>query len=121
MKAATGYVVLLNHTLPHTSLIIVLEAIPFPMSTERLTGLALTRTERIIVIALSYIFCAPVLYKNVKKLYGYVKQTSEEARRQVDDEDRVRNRREQVERAEALLRDLEQLRDGLRERNQAQQ
>ena len=90
------------------------------MTTERLTGLALTRTERIVVITLSYIFCAPVLYKNVKKLYAYVKQVRGEARRQLDDEERVRERREHVERAEALLRELEELRDGLHERNQAQ-
>lgn len=90
------------------------------MSTERLTGLALTRTERIIVITLSYIFCAPVLYKNIKKLYAFVKHTTDETNRQLADEDRVRDRRAQVERAEALLRDLEELRDGLHERNQAQ-
>lgn len=79
------------------------------MTTDRLAGLSLTRSERIIVIALSYIFCAPVLYKNVKKLYNIVKQ----ARRNVHDQERVRERREQVERAEALLRDLEELRDGI--------
>jgi len=87
------------------------------MTTERLTGLALTRSERIIVIALSYIFGAPVLYKNIKKLFAFVKHTTEETRRQLDDQDRIRDRGEH---AEALLRDLEELRDGLQDRDQAQ-
>jgi len=92
------------------------------MTTERLTGLALTRSERIIVIALSYIFSAPVLYRHIKRIYNYAKQISDEARRQLDDEDRVREEaRAQVERAEALLRELEELRDGLREGDQVQE
>lgn len=54
-----------------------------------LDGLRLTRNERIVVVILSYIFCAPVIYKNGKALLQYVHQLSAEAREQ-SEEDRDR-------------------------------
>ena len=51
-----------------------------------LTGLKLTRSERIIVVALSYLFCAPLFYKKGKKLLHYLTQLSQEARAQLREE-----------------------------------
>jgi hypothetical protein len=59
-----------------------------PMTTRDLTGLALTRSERIVVIALSYIFVAPVIFANGKRLLFYLRAISQEARRQLNEEDR---------------------------------
>jgi len=66
-----------------------------------LTGLKLTRSERFIVVALSYIFCAPLFYKNGKKLWQYLRGLSQEAGRQLREERRqdpgARRRREENE------------------------
>jgi len=59
-----------------------------------LTGLKLSRSERIIVVALSYLFCAPLIYKNGKKLVQYLGGLSQEAGRQLREEDRQRDRGE---------------------------
>jgi len=48
-----------------------------------LNGLKLTRSERIIVVALSYLFCAPILYKNGKLFLQFLTGLSREARRQL--------------------------------------
>ncbi|KAK4546062.1 hypothetical protein LTR36_002199 [Oleoguttula mirabilis] len=55
-----------------------------------LNGLRLTRSERIIVVALSYIFCAPLIYANGKKLVQYLGGVTAEARRQLTEEGVVR-------------------------------
>lgn len=55
-----------------------------------LHGLRLTRSERIIVVALSYIFCAPLLYKNGKKLVKYCQELVAESTRQLAEEERRR-------------------------------
>lgn len=60
------------------------------MPTRDLTGLALSRSERIIVIALSYIYIAPTIFANGKKLFGYLQAISQEARRQLAEEDLAR-------------------------------
>jgi len=60
------------------------------MPTRNLAGLALTRSERIIVIALSYIYVAPVIFKNGRKLFGYLAFIWQETRRQLAEEDRER-------------------------------
>lgn len=56
------------------------------MSNPELRGLVLTRTERLIVVALSYLFCAPLVWTNGKKLISYIYGTTAEARRQVREE-----------------------------------
>lgn len=63
------------------------------MPTPHLHGLALTKAERIIVVALSYIFCAPLLWANTKRLLSYVLATSAEAREQIREEEREERRR----------------------------
>jgi hypothetical protein len=59
-------------------------------------GLALTRSERIIVVALSYIYTAPTLWGYGKRLLHYLYSTTAEARRQV----REQRRREQEQQAQ---------------------
>lgn len=59
-----------------------------------LNGLKLTRSERIIVVALSYIFCAPLIYGNGKRIIHYLRGLSSEARSQIREEDRQRDREE---------------------------
>nr|POE51604.1 hypothetical protein CFP56_25811 [Quercus suber] len=44
-------------------------------------GLRLTRGERIVVVALSYLFCAPVVYRNTKALLRYLYILSAATRR----------------------------------------
>ena len=78
------------------------------MPSNDLTGLALTRSERIIVITLSYIFCAPLFYANGKRLWSYLRSTSEEARRQLREEDQDERRRERHQELVDLLRETEQ-------------
>ena len=68
------------------------------MPNPDLQGLVLTKSERIIVVALSYLFCAPLIYSNGKKILAYLLITSAEARRQVREEqrqERIRTAREQ--------------------------
>ena len=68
---------------------------PQAMPNPELRGLLLTRSERIIVIALSYLFCAPLIYANGRKLLSYLLSTSAEARRQVREERRQQQQEEQ--------------------------
>lgn len=51
-----------------------------------LGGLRLTKSERILVIALSYAFCLPTLYRHGKNLAINLASLLEEARTQVRDE-----------------------------------
>nr|OQO25315.1 hypothetical protein B0A51_07889 [Rachicladosporium sp. CCFEE 5018] len=51
------------------------------MTPRDLTGLALTRSERIIVVTLSYLFIAPGVYKNLRRLYTYLRRLLLEASR----------------------------------------
>ena len=59
-----------------------------------LRGLQLTKSERIIVVALSYVFCAPLFWANGKKLVRFISQLSAEARRQIQEEEEEGERRE---------------------------
>ncbi|KAL1584864.1 hypothetical protein WHR41_06589 [Cladosporium halotolerans] len=70
-----------------------------------LTGLALTRTERILVVALSYVYVAPILLAHGKALLDFFRGTAAEARRQIADEERVRRRLERRERAQRIVRE----------------
>lgn len=54
---------------------------------SRLHGLRLTPSERILVVALSYVFCAPLFYANGRKLLQYLSTLAAEARRQIREED----------------------------------
>jgi len=54
--------------------------------TDRLLGLQLTRSERIIVVTLSYLFAAPLIFKNGKALIEYLAAIATEARRQIREE-----------------------------------
>jgi hypothetical protein len=65
------------------------------MPNPELHGLTLTRGERIIVVALSYLFCAPLIYVNGRRLLNYFLTTSPEARRQARQE-RIARRRQQL-------------------------
>jgi hypothetical protein len=65
------------------------------MSKPDLHGLVLTRSERIIVVALTYLVCAPVIWTNGKKLFAYVYGTAAEARREVREERQQRRREAQ--------------------------
>ena len=58
-----------------------------------LTGLKLTRNERILVVSLSYLFTAPVVYSYTRKLFGYLGALWQEARRQIREEDQLEERR----------------------------
>lgn len=63
-----------------------------PNQSLHLHGLALTKSERIIVVALSYIFCAPILCSNTRRLISYFLTTSIEAREQVREQERKEQR-----------------------------
>lgn len=63
------------------------------MSTSNLDGLRLTKSERLIVVTLSYLFCAPLIWTTGRKLFQYLFITSQEARRQLREEERERRRR----------------------------
>lgn len=63
------------------------------MSTAHLHGLVLTKSERILVIAFSYLFCAPIIYNGARRLLAYLLATSAEARRQVRTEQQRRQAR----------------------------
>ena len=63
------------------------------MPSPKLSGLVLTKSERIIVVALSYLFCAPLIYANGRRLLTYLLNTHAEARRQLQAERQERDRR----------------------------
>lgn len=65
------------------------------MTTRDLTGLALTRSERIVVVALSYLYITPGLFQKAIRLYRYfyLKHQIAEQRRLIADL-RARRRRE---------------------------
>jgi hypothetical protein len=73
------------------------------MPDRNLTGLALTRSERILVVALSYLYVAPRIIAHGKRIITFLLGTSQEARRQLADEERVRRRVERRERAQRVL------------------
>jgi hypothetical protein len=73
------------------------------MPDRNLTGLALTRSERILVVALSYLYVAPRIFAHGKRIINFLRGTSQEARRQLADEERVRRRVERRERAQRVL------------------
>ena len=51
-------------------------------TTNNLTGLILTRNERLLLIALSYLYTAPYFYKKAIQLYTYIRLPSHQARRE---------------------------------------
>jgi len=73
------------------------------MPDRDLTGLALTPSERILVVALSYLYVAPRILAHGKRIITFLLGTSQEARRQLADEERARRRVEDRERAQRLL------------------
>ncbi|CAK1367685.1 uncharacterized protein RHO25_013082 [Cercospora beticola] len=58
----------------------------------RLSGLQLTKSERLVVCALSYLFVAPIVWSKGKKFCSYLYETALEARRQLREEDRDHRR-----------------------------
>lgn len=81
------------------------------MPNRDLTGLVLTRTERILVVALSYLYVAPLIFAHGKRILTFLRGTSQEARRQLADEERVRRRVERRERAQRILREHRERRE----------
>jgi hypothetical protein len=65
---------------------------------DRLRGLKLTRSERIIVVTLSYIVTAPLIWANGKRLIYFLTNLAAEARRQIREEDRQAEREQEQER-----------------------
>ncbi|KAM3414670.1 hypothetical protein BST61_g9828 [Cercospora zeina] len=61
----------------------------------RLSGLQLTKSERLVVCALSYLFVAPLVWSSGKKFCFYLYETAREARRQLREEDRDHRRANQ--------------------------
>ena len=78
------------------------------MPDRNLTGLALTRSERILVVALSYLYVAPLIFARGKRILAFLRGTSQEAQRQVAAEDRLRRALERRERAQRVLRDYQE-------------
>lgn len=78
------------------------------MPDRNLTGLALTRSERILVVALSYLYVAPVIFARGKRILAFLRGTSQEAQRQVAAEERLRRALERRERAQRVLRDYQE-------------
>lgn len=78
------------------------------MPDRNLTGLALTRSERILVVALSYLYVAPLIFARGKKILSFLRGTSQEAQRQVAAEERLRRALERRERAQRVLRDYQE-------------
>ena len=68
------------------------------MPDPHLHGLALTKSERIVVVALSYLFCAPIFWANGKRLLSYLFATSPEARHRQRLQEREERRRRLLER-----------------------
>ncbi|KAH9825394.1 hypothetical protein Tdes44962_MAKER04234 [Teratosphaeria destructans] len=60
---------------------------------DALAGLRLSKAERIVVVGLSYVFCAPLLWTNGKRLLRYFSGVASEARDQLRDEDQAARRR----------------------------
>lgn len=54
---------------------------------DRLAGLRLTKTERLLCVALSYIYTAPLVWRIGKELVSYFNATIQEAQRQLRPED----------------------------------
>lgn len=81
------------------------------MPDRDLTGLVITRTERNIIIVLSYLYVAPILYAHGKTFLNFLRGSSAEARRQLADEARVRRRAERRERANRILREYRERRE----------
>ena len=73
------------------------------MPDRNLTFLSLTLSERILVVSFSYIYFAPRIFAHGKRIITFLLGTSQEARRQLADEERVRRRVERRERAERVL------------------
>jgi hypothetical protein len=81
---------------------------PNLMPDRNLTGLVLTRSERILVVALSYLYVAPLIFNRGKKILNFLRGTSREAQRQLAAEERLRRAAERRERAERILRDYQE-------------
>lgn len=78
------------------------------MPDRNLTGLVLTRSERTLVVALSYLYVAPLIFAYGKRILTFLRGTSQEARRQLAAEDRVRRAAERRERAERIIRQYQE-------------
>jgi hypothetical protein len=78
------------------------------MPDRTLTGLVLTRSERILVVALSYLYVAPLIFAHGKRILAFLRGTSQEAQRQVAAEERLRRALERRERAQRVLRDYQE-------------
>jgi hypothetical protein len=78
------------------------------MPDRNLTGLALTRSERILVVALSYLYVAPLIFARGKRILAFLRGTSQEAQRQVAAEERLRRALERRESAQRVLRDYQE-------------
>jgi hypothetical protein len=78
------------------------------MPDRNLTGLALTRSERILVVALSYLYVAPLIFARGKRILAFLRGTSQEAQRQVAAEERLRRALQRRERAQRVLRDYQE-------------
>lgn len=89
----------------------LLTHLPTSMPNRDLTGLVLTRSERILVVALSYLYVAPLIFAHGKRFLVFLLGTSQEARRQLADEERVRRRVERRERAQRILREHRERRE----------
>lgn len=63
------------------------------MPNPELRGLVLTKSERIFVIALSYLFCAPVIYVNGRRLLAYFLSTRRQVRGEAEAERQAERRR----------------------------
>lgn len=57
-----------------------------PAMSSNLDGLRLSKSERLIVVTLSYLFCAPLIWGTGRKLFQYLFITSQETRRQLREE-----------------------------------
>ena len=75
------------------------------MPDRNLTGLVLTRSERIVVVALSYLYVAPLIFAHGKRILAYLRGTSQEVQRR---QERLRRAQERRERAHRLLRDYQE-------------
>ena len=71
------------------------------MPSPALHGLQLNRSERIIVVTLSYLFCAPTIWINGKRILAYLLTTSSEARRRIREEQQARRRNQPNQPAQA--------------------
>ena len=67
------------------------------MPDDAYRGLFLTRSERTIVVTLSYIFVAPLIYAGGKKILQYVYGITTESAREVREERQQRERNNQAQ------------------------